>query len=205
MPDLSLEQELPRPVAGVDEVGRGSLVGPVVAAAVILTPAFLSSPERSLLDDSKKMPPIRREKVARAVMELCLFGIGRVEADEIDRDGILPSTMKAMDAAVRGLDTKPSFILVDGDRLPSGLPCLSRAVVRGDSLSLSIAAASVVAKVYRDRLLVASAVAHPGYGWERNSGYGTPAHKEALRRLGPSPLHRRSFVETFLADHGEAA
>ncbi len=185
-------------VAGVDEAGRGPLAGPVVAAAVIFDPAFLVAQERGELaglTDSKKLSPAKRDHFFALLAnraELSI-GVGRAEVEEIDRLNILRATHLAMARALRALPGLPDHALVDGLPVP-GLPCPSTAVVGGDGLSLSIAAASVVAKVTRDRLMQELDGLHPGYGLARHKGYGTPEHLEALRRLGPSPCHRRSFA-----------
>lgn len=192
MPDLSLEAAHDGPVCGIDEVGRGPLAGPVVAAAVIL-PARLPEILIAELDDSKKLSAAKRRKLAAIVTDCAMVGIGRAEVAEIDRINILQATMAAMTRAYRALGVPATLALVDGNR-PPVLPCTVRCVVKGDSKSLSIAAASVVAKVLRDDLMAALARSHPGYGWERNAGYGTAAHLEALRRLGVTPHHRRSFA-----------
>ncbi len=194
MPDLALEQGLGGVVAGVDEVGRGPLAGPVVAAAVVLDRATLSARLVAELDDSKKLPARRRAELAALVTASCAFGIGQAEVGEIDTLNILNATFLAMRRAYRALGVVADWALVDGNRPPDGLGCPVRCVVGGDGISLSIAAASVVAKVYRDRLMAGLAAEWPGYGWERNAGYGTAQHLDALRRLGPTPHHRRSFA-----------
>ncbi len=193
MPDLALEQSLGGVVAGIDEVGRGPLAGPVVAAAVVLDRATLPPRLAAELDDSMKLPARRRRELAALVTECCAFGIGRAEVGEIDSLNILNATFLAMRRAYRALGVAADWALVDGNRPPGGLPCPVRCVVGGDGISLSIAAASVVAKVHRDRLMADLALRWPGYGWEHNAGYGTAQHLEALRRLGPTPHHRRSF------------
>jgi ribonuclease HII len=194
MPDLALELSLGGVVAGIDEVGRGPLAGPVVAAAVVLDRATLPPRLAAELDDSKKLTARRRDELAELVAVSCAVGIGRAEVAEIDSLNILNATFLAMRRAYQALGVAADWALVDGNRPPDGLPCPVRCVVGGDGLSLSIAAASVVAKVYRDRLMAELAGQWPGYGWERNAGYGTAQHLEALRRLGPTPHHRRSFA-----------
>lgn len=190
MPDFTLERSITGPVAGVDEVGRGPLAGPVYAAAVILDPARLPAG----LDDSKKMTEARREKAFDAIMSSALaVGIGVASVAEIDRINILAATMLAMRRAVDGLAIKPVHALVDGNRVPA-LPCPADAIVKGDGKVLSIAAASIIAKVTRDRVMCDLDLAFPGYGWARNKGYGTADHMEALARLGPSVHHRSSFA-----------
>jgi len=185
-------------VAGVDEAGRGPLAGPVVAAAVLFEKDFLEAEaEASLagLDDSKKLSAKRRE-FFYALLSECpqvRAGIGRASVEEIDSLNILRATHLAMARALGKIAPPPDLALVDG--LPvKGLPVPHRAIVGGDAASLSIAAASVMAKVTRDRFMVKLAATYPGYDFERHKGYGTQAHLEALRRLGPCPAHRRSFA-----------
>jgi ribonuclease HII len=177
------------PIAGVDEAGRGPLAGPVVAAAVILPPD-LALPG---LTDSKLLAEPEREALfERIVVEALAIGVGEIPPDRIDAINILRATHEAMAAALAALPSPAAYALVDG--LPvTGLPCPHRAVVRGDSRCVSIAAASIVAKVTRDRMMHRLDALHPGYGLARNKGYPTPDHLAALRRLGPCPLHRRSF------------
>lgn len=176
-------------VAGVDEVGRGCLAGPVVAAAVILRPGTWFPG----LDDSKKLPPEKRERLAAQVLEAAqAVGLGQVDAPEIDQTDILQASLKAMRLALAQLPEAPQQVLVDGNQRP-GSPHPETAVVEGDSRSLSIAAASVVAKVHRDRLMVQYEEEYPGYGFAGHKGYGSPQHLEALEALGPCPLHRFSF------------
>ena len=190
MPDFTLERSIAGPVAGVDEVGRGPLAGPVHAAAVILDPARLPPG----LDDSKKMSETRREKAFDAIMASAIaVGIGVASVEEIDRINILAATMLAMRRAVERLTIRPVHALVDGNKVPA-LPCPAEAIVKGDSKVLSIAAASIIAKVTRDRFMSDLDAACPGYGWARNKGYGTADHMEALARLGPSVHHRTSFA-----------
>lgn len=176
------------PIAGVDEAGRGPWAGPVVAAAVILDPARIPAG----IDDSKALDEDAREIAYRRVVEVAEVAVAIADPDRIDRDNILNATMWAMANAVGGLARAPRLALIDGNRTPR-LACATRAIVKGDARCLSIAAASIVAKVTRDRLMVALAREHPGYGFERHKGYGTPEHQAALQRLGVSPIHRRSF------------
>ena len=177
-------------VAGVDEVGRGCLAGPVVAAVVILRPGTRFPG----LDDSKKLPPEKRERLAAEVLANAqAVGLGQIEAGEIDRIDILQASLKAMREALAQLPEPPQHVLVDGSHRP-GSPFSETAVVEGDSRSLSIAAASVVAKVHRDRLMVECDRQYPGYGFAAHKGYGSPQHLEALEALGPCPLHRLSFA-----------
>ena len=193
MPDLSREAALTGIVAGIDEVGRGPLAGPVVAAAVIIDPATLPAELAEHLNDSKKLSARKREHLAPLIAAHCHFAIGEASVAEIDRLNILKATFLAMRRAVDGLGRTVDHALVDGNR-PPPLPCTVHCIIGGDGQSLSIAAASVVAKVYRDRLMAELDRAFPGYGWARNSGYGTPAHLDALRRLGPTSHHRKSFA-----------
>ena len=193
MADFSLETEARLaglwPVAGVDEVGRGPLCGPVTAAAVILDPTHI--PEG--IGDSKTLSAAKREMLAGAIMASARWSVAHASVAEIDRLNILNASHLAMERAVAGLALRPGFVLVDGNRLPKSLPCPARPVVKGDAKSLSIAAASILAKVVRDCLMVDLAQQHPGYGWEHNAGYPTPDHLAALLNLGVTPLHRRSF------------
>lgn len=185
-----------RRIAGIDEAGRGPLAGPVVAAAVILpSPAKLPP-----VTDSKKLQPAAREQLAialRAMPGICI-GIGVVPAAEIDRLNILKATHEAMRLAVLQLDPPPDLALIDGLPVPA-FPIRSRAIVGGDARSASIAAASILAKVHRDRLMVNLDRQYPGFGFARHKGYGTPQHLEALQRLGPCPEHRRSFAPVMAA------
>ena len=194
MPDFRFEEDEAGPVAGVDEAGRGPLAGPVVAAAVILDRRHLPRG----IDDSKRLSAPERAAAFEALMVLVEQGriavaVAAASTAEIDRLNILQATLLAMRRAVLRLDPAPATALVDGNRAPD-LPCLVRTIVDGDALSLSIAAASIIAKVIRDRSMVRLARRYPGYGWERNMGYGTAIHRTALDRLGPTPHHRRSFA-----------
>ncbi|KGJ06636.1 RNase HII [Paracoccus halophilus] len=194
LPDYSLEQAAlgagARLVAGVDEVGRGPLAGPVVAAAVILDPDGM--PEG--MNDSKALTKKRRETLGAWVMANCDWAVGLASVAEIDEMNILRASHLAMRRAIGGLRQRPCLALIDGNMLPDGLEVPGQAVVGGDARALSIAAASVVAKLWRDRIMVDLAQQHPGYGWERNAGYPTPAHRRALLDLGVTPHHRRSFA-----------
>jgi ribonuclease HII len=186
--------DVPGLVAGVDEAGRGPLAGPVVAAAVILDD---HKPIKGLAD-SKKLTALRREKLfdeIRAKALCCSVALASVE--EIDRLNILQATMLAMQRAVKGLRLKPAKVLVDGNRLPV-LDVVAEAIVSGDALVPSISAASILAKVTRDRMLGELHAQHPGYGFDRHKGYGTAQHLAALRELGPLPVHRRTFAPVAL-------
>ena len=193
MPDFSLERAAGGCVAGIDEAGRGPLAGPVIAAAVILDPATLPAMLLDGIDDSKVLTKCRREELFAALRRYADIGIGGASAAEIDRINILAATLRAMGRAVDALGIVPDLALIDGNRTPE-LACPATAVVRGDQASLSIAAASIVAKVTRDRIMAALARRHPGFGWERNAGYGTAEHKQALTRLGVTPHHRKTFA-----------
>jgi ribonuclease HII len=176
-------------VAGVDEAGRGPLAGPVVAAAVVLPPE-IAVPG---LADSKRLTAEQREAIYTLLTGCALaFSVAAIGPERIDRINILRATEEAMAEALRKLPELPALALVDG--LPArGLPCPHRAIVKGDTCCVSIAAASIVAKVARDRLMADLDACYPGYGFARHKGYPTPEHQDALRRLGPSPIHRRSF------------
>jgi ribonuclease HII len=184
-------------IVGVDEAGRGPLAGPVVAAAVLLQPGYPDG-----LDDSKKLSARRRAVLEQGVKATCLWALGMVEPDEIDRINIFQATMLAMTRAVAGLAQQagrdPAEVLIDGNKTPAGR-CAEwrwqgRAIVGGDGIEPCISAASIIAKEHRDRIMRALAAEHPHYGWERNMGYGTREHMDALRRHGPTPHHRRSFA-----------
>jgi ribonuclease HII len=179
-------------VAGVDEVGRGALCGPVVAAAVVLGDHFATEG----LDDSKRLTRRQRERLAERIRaEARGFAIGVAEPAEVDAHNVLRATHAAMRRAVEGLPVRPDALLVDALTIP-GLDLPQTPIVKGDALSVSIAAASILAKVTRDALMSDLDARHPGYGLSRNMGYGSEAHRDALRRLGPSPIHRRSFHGT---------
>ncbi|TVR99882.1 MAG: ribonuclease HII [Rhodospirillales bacterium] len=179
-------------VAGIDEAGRGPWAGPVVAAAVVIRPECLDQALALGVDDSKLLSADVRASLFRLLPECAVIGVGLADVAEIDSLNILQATFAAMARAVEALAVRPDRVLVDGSMAPP-LSCAATCVVGGDRLSLSIAAASIVAKVTRDRIMRDLAVDFPGYGWERNAGYGTPAHRDALARLGVTPHHRRSF------------
>jgi ribonuclease HII len=198
MPDFALEAGLGGIICGIDEAGRGPWAGPVVAGAVILDPDRLDPGLARTLDDSKKLSKARREALFAALQDgaatgAVLIGIGSASVEEIDRLNILKATFLAMGRAVTALGRAPDHALVDGNALPP-LPCRATAVVKGDRRSLSIAAASIAAKVTRDAVMTDLERTHPGYGFARHAGYGTKAHKEALLRLGVTPHHRKSFA-----------
>ena len=192
-PTFDLESELYTSgrarIIGVDEVGRGPLAGPVVAAAVWLDPSNIPDG----LNDSKKVPLKLRNALAELLPQIADVSIGEASVQEIDELNILRASHLAMERAVAGLDVSADFALVDGNLIPRDLAVPARAVVKGDAISQSIAAASIVAKVRRDQLMLSLAQQYPGYGWEKNQGYPTKAHREALQNLGVTPHHRRSF------------
>lgn len=189
-PSFRYERDHPEPCAGVDEAGRGPLAGPVVAAAVILDRRRVPRG----IDDSKKLTEAAREGLYdRIVRSSTGWGVGIVEVEEIDRLNIYHATMLAMSRAVDALGVEPGMVLVDGNALPKWRHP-ARAIVSGDALSRSIAAASIIAKVTRDRMMQEYDGQYPGYGWRQNKGYGTAEHRAALIELGPTPLHRRSFA-----------
>jgi len=177
-------------LCGLDEVGRGPLAGPVVAAAVVL------DPRRPIagLADSKKLTPARRQALNRAIQEQArAWALGRAEVEEIDRLNILQAALLAMRRALEALPLRVDHALVDGNRLPPGLYCSAEAIVGGDASEPAISAASILAKVARDEEMEALDERYPGYGFARHKGYPTKAHLEALARLGPCAIHRRSF------------
>ena len=193
-PNYSFEAELisvgTAPVAGVDEAGRGPLAGPVVVAACILDPSHIPSG----LNDSKKLTAAKREALYEQIFATSHASIVSVSAQTIDAINIRAATLQGMAQAVRGLAVQPAYALIDGRDVPPGLPCPGEALIKGDARSVSIAAASILAKVTRDRLMARAAEFWPGYGFERHMGYGTEAHLEAIKRLGPCPIHRLSFA-----------
>jgi ribonuclease HII len=187
-PCFKLEKAHPLPLAGVDEAGCAPLAGPVVAAAVVLDRDHFPRG----IDDSKKLPEPAREALCAKLMRQARCGVGIVSVEEIDALNIYWARMLAMARAVESLGFEPAFVLVDGNCCPRW-ERPSRPIVAGDAKCRSIAAASIIAKVTRDRIMADHARAFPGYGWETNRGYPTPDHRRALRELGPTPLHRRSF------------
>jgi ribonuclease HII len=194
-PDYKLERGLSRDgarhIAGVDEVGRGPLAGPVAVAAVILNPADLPKG----VDDSKALSAAERERLSEIILRKALsVAIAFASAAEIDTLNIRGATLAAMTRAVNALSLRPTFALIDGCDRPQGLCCDARAIVKGDASCLSIAAASIVAKVARDRMMIRLDALYPEYGFARHVGYGTKAHLEALARCGPTPFHRLSFA-----------
>lgn len=203
-PDFEIERleraRLAGHVAGVDEAGRGPLAGPVVAAAVVLDPDRIPDG----IDDSKRLDAGQREMAFAAIQGSAIaIGIAIADAKRIDRINILQATMWAMQKAVENLAAAPCLVLVDGNCLPK-LRTQARALIGGDRRCVSIAAASIVAKVTRDRMMVELAQSYPGYGFERHKGYPTRSHRDALARLGPTPQHRRSFRTVQLSLQGIA-
>ncbi|TNE31636.1 MAG: ribonuclease HII [Alphaproteobacteria bacterium] len=201
LPDFSIEDSLVRQglgdgdaVCGIDEVGRGPLAGPVIAAAVIL-PRPLPPELSGHIRDSKKLSAAKRARIAAAIREFSVFSIGAACVEEIDRINILNATMTAMTRAFEGLREQSfcNHALIDGNRAPK-LPCKTLTVIKGDQTSLSIAAASIIAKEHRDALMRRLAEEHPEYGWDSNAGYGTKTHMEALKQHGVTAHHRRSFA-----------
>lgn len=177
------------PVCGIDEAGRGPLAGPVVAAAVI----FTGKRRPKGIRDSKALSPEAREDLYEAIVASAAVAVGVGDVERIDRDNILQASLWAMAEAVRALSVPPAYAIVDGDRLPQ-LSCPAKAVISGDALCVSVAAASIIAKVTRDRMMVELAREYPAYGFERHKGYCTEDHLAALETYGPTPCHRRSFA-----------
>jgi ribonuclease HII len=175
-------------IVGVDEAGRGPLAGPVVAAAVVLCEGGIIG-----LDDSKKLSAKRRGVLEAEIKAKCCWAVGIASPEEIDRINILQATMLAMTRAVEALRIEPSHVLVDGNRLPKW-PYRATAVIGGDAIHPCISAASIIAKEHRDRIMIVADADYPGYGWASNKGYGAAAHMAALRTLGATPLHRKSFA-----------
>ncbi len=182
------------PIAGVDEAGRGPWAGPVVAAAVILDPELIPAN----IDDSKVIDEDGRAFLYNRIMKVADVGVGIADIGRIDRDNILAATLWAMGEAVAALKSRPKLVLIDGNRAPR-IKIETRTIVKGDAKCLSIAAASIIAKVTRDRMMIALAKEFPGYGFERHKGYGTPEHQMAIEKLGVCPIHRRSFKPVQLA------
>lgn len=186
-----------RYIAGVDEAGRGPLAGPVYAAAVILPEdAFIEG-----INDSKKLSEKRREELFDIICDKAVaYNIYSVDEKRIDEVNILNATFEAMNGAVNGLFVRPDYVLIDGNRI-NGMTLPNETVVKGDAKSTSIAAASILAKVSRDRFICETAKKYPEYGFEKHKGYGTAAHNEAILKYGPCPIHRRTFLKKLLGEH----
>jgi ribonuclease HII len=198
MPNWDIENEFQGIVCGVDEAGRGPWVGPVVAGAVIFLSREINSELLKGINDSKKLSAKKREKLYDLLIDeekagRITYGIGEASAAEIDEMNILQATFLAMKRAVQKLKVNPTHALIDGNRLPADFGCKCSCYIGGDARSYSIAAASILAKVYRDNLLKELAIKYPGYGFEKNAGYGTKDHIEALKKYGVTPEHRKSY------------
>ena len=193
LPDFDVETGLIKKgykvIAGVDEVGRGCIAGPVTAAAVILNPQKIPSG----LNDSKKVSFKNREKIFQSIQDTCTFCVAHSSVEEIDQINILQASLLSMKRAIFGLNIKPDFVLIDGNKNPEGLESNFETIIKGDSKSLSIAAASIVAKITRDRIMSRLDKEFPGYNWSQNAGYPTKMHKSAILDIGITPYHRRSF------------
>lgn len=201
MPDFLYEQNAKEKgykfICGVDEAGRGPLAGPVCAAAVILPDGL----EIEGLNDSKKLTEAKREKLFDIIIEKAVsYSVAFGTVEEIEQYNILNATFIAMNKAIDGLDVKPDYALIDGNRVPKGIKIDCETVIKGDAKSASVAAASVLAKVTRDRLLLRYSEKYPEYGFEKHKGYGTAAHYEAVRKYGLCPVHRPSFFKKFFEE-----
>ncbi len=198
MPDLKFEYLHGRgsnlKLCGVDEVGRGPLAGPVVAAACLWPLSPIGDRLEKEINDSKKLSAAKREKLYLPLQERCVYAIASASVEEIDRLNILQASLLAMHRAILALPCIPDHALIDGNKIPVQLPCTATAIIGGDGLSLSIAAASIIAKVYRDRLMRTYSEQFPQYGFERNAGYGTAEHMAAIKMWGVTSLHRQSFA-----------
>jgi ribonuclease HII len=193
MPDLEWEQSFEGLICGLDEVGRGPLAGPVVAACVHIPPAIYALPFVSQIKDSKKLSPKKLDALYDHITESCVWAVAEVSPQLIDEINILQASLRAMEMALAHTKTSFAHALVDGNKLPQ-LPCPASAIIKGDSKSTSIAAASIVAKVTRDRVMHRLHEEYPLYGWDQNVGYPTAQHLAAIERLGITPHHRRSFA-----------
>jgi ribonuclease HII len=191
-PSYKFDQVYETPIIGVDEVGRGPLAGPVISAAIVLNKEKI--PEG--INDSKKLSKKKREVINEELISQHSFAIGIASVEEIDKINILQASLLAMKRAVLNLNIQPQTILVDGNKLPD-LEYNMYSIIKGDSKSISIAAASIIAKVYRDKLMQDLSLQYPGYYWEKNSGYGTKQHLLALNSLGVTPIHRKSFAPIY--------
>lgn len=205
MPDFEIENSLNKIVAGIDEAGRGPWAGPVVAGAVVVLDKNLQEELLKGLDDSKKLSAKKREALYAKLWEeekngKVAIGIGQASCQEIDELNILQATFLAMKRATAALKVKPEVAIIDGNQNPKNFPCPSKTVIKGDAKSMSISAASIVAKVYRDRLMADLAQKYPFYAFEKNAGYGTAAHIAGLKAYGITPEHRKSYkpIKAFL-------
>ena len=189
MPDFSIESQHSGIIAGIDEAGRGPLAGPVVASAVILNKENLPVG----INDSKKTSIKKRNLLYQQIKDSSIFAVGIATVEEIDDINILNATMLAMKRAIDNLSVKPDLCLIDGNKTPENLNCKSLAIIKGDSLSLNIAAASIIAKVTRDKIMLNLSEEHPQYLWSKNSGYGTKQHLQAITDFGITKHHRKSF------------
>lgn len=205
MPDFELENSLNCVVAGIDEAGRGPWAGPVVAGAVVIMDKNLADELVKGLDDSKKLSAKKREKLYLKLLEeeqkgKLAIGVGEASAQEIDEINILQATFLAMKRAAKSLKVNPEFAIIDGNQTPRDFPCKTKTVIKGDAKCMSISAASIVAKVYRDRLMTDLAKKYPYYAFEKNAGYGTAAHIAGLKQFGITPEHRKSYkpIKAFL-------
>lgn len=198
MPDYHYENlhgyQQGRIICGVDEVGRGPLAGPVMAAAAILPQEGLPKDIEPLISDSKKLTAKKREALFPILTSLCCYAVAECSVEEIDEINILQASLLAMRRAIEKLTQRPQHALIDGNKTPPNLMCSSTTIIKGDDKSLSIAVASIIAKVTRDQFMKTLSDQHPAYGWEKNAGYGTKIHMEALQTLGPTIWHRRSFA-----------
>ena len=194
MPDFSSENLCPHPVVGIDEVGRGPWAGPVIAAAVIIDGA--DADLLATLNDSKKLSAKRRDDLCARLIACSgiVWALGEASVAEIDELNILQATFLAMQRAAASLPFIPAHALIDGNKVPPGLPCPATAIVKGDGKSASIAAASIIAKVHRDRIMLGLDRDYPNYGWCHNAGYGTPEHQAGLLTSGVTKHHRKSFA-----------
>ena len=205
MPDWNFENKFNGFVCGIDEAGRGPWVGPVVAGAVIFLTRDINPEILNNLNDSKKLSSKKREwlydlLIAEEKSGKLTYGIGLASSAEIDELNILQATFLAMKRAAENLKIKPNFALIDGNRLPKDFICKTECIIKGDALSYSISAASILAKVYRDNLMKKMALKYPYYGFEKNAGYGTKQHIEGLKKYGVTPEHRKSYrpIKEFL-------
>lgn len=198
MPNYEFEDQYGRVngrvICGVDEVGRGPLAGPVMAAAAILPLDGLPPEIECLIADSKKLTTKKREALFPHLTEHCCYAVAECNIAEIDKLNILHASLLAMRRAVEGLTQKAEHALIDGNKLPTDMPCTASTIIKGDNKSISIAVASIIAKVTRDRFMTQLAKTHPHYGWERNAGYGTKLHMEGMQKFGITKWHRRSFA-----------